>query len=136
MGWQETMKAAERAKDLMLSDRSSGQKKFESLLAKHAGDGMVLFQRALAYESLGEIDLAIGDIRRAKALFPKTEWKQLADNVLSRLMSAQDAPVLKSATSFRKKKKESSRKKQTKSSKRRRVWIVHGRDVRLRAGMF
>lgn len=130
------MKAAEGAKDLMLSDRSSGQKKFESLLAKHPGDGMVLFQRALAYESLGEIDLAIGDIRRAKALFPKTEWKQLADNVFSRLMAAQDAPVLKSATSFHRKKKESSRKKQTKSPKRRRVWVVHGRDIRLRAGMF
>ena len=129
MGWEETMRAAEAAKNRMLSNRLAGEKNFARLIAENQGDGMVHFQRGLAYESLDEKTLAIRDFQRAYALFPKTEWKQLAKQALQRLASEQRNKKPKT-------KKKSSRKTYGSLDKRRRVWIVHGRDERLRAGMF
>jgi predicted nucleotide-binding protein len=122
MGWEKTMKAAEAAKGQMVSDRSSGEKKFQQLLRQHQGDGMIFFQRGLAYEALGENALAIDDFKRAMAFFPKTEWKALAKAALQRVSHphAVDLPVTK----------------QNGQDKTRRVWVVHGRDERLRTGIF
>ena len=54
MSWKTVMDAAEAAKALMLSDRHAGEKKFDQLIRKNPGDGMVYYNYGLAYESLEE----------------------------------------------------------------------------------
>lgn len=77
MGWEETMRAAEAAKSRMLTNRSVGERAFSRLIAEHQGDGMVHFQRGLAYESLNETALAIKDFQMARSLFPKQNGNSL-----------------------------------------------------------
>lgn len=129
MGWETTMKAAEAAKSRMLSDRSLGETAFARLLDENQGDGMIYFQRGLAYESLDEKALAIKDFKSAHALFPKTEWKQLAKEALQRLTPKAERKRIKRKVAV---KKLSSNN----TAKERRVWVVHGRDERLRTAVF
>lgn len=83
--WREVMERAEKAKDIMLADRISGETEFQKLLKEYPNDGMVFFKRAEAYEELGERYLAIEDYRRAERLFPIPSWKERAKEALLRL---------------------------------------------------
>ena len=128
MARNEVMNAAEAAKDLMLSDRFAGEMEFLRLFKRNRGDGMIHYQRGLAYESLNELKLAAKDFSAAADRFPKTEWKGFAREALmrvTRLWRRGGAPSKKSKRSNR---------AQTQNS--RKVWVIHGRDERLRQGMF
>ena len=71
MSWEETMRAAEAAKNRMLLNRRAGERLFSRLLEENVGDGMVYFQRGLVFESLNETALAIRDFQRAHSLLLK-----------------------------------------------------------------
>jgi len=85
MSWQTVMNAAEAAKNIMLSDRRAGERKFALLIRKNPGDGMIYYHFGLAYESLGEHTLAEANLKKAFDLFPKTEWKNNAREALERV---------------------------------------------------
>jgi predicted ATPase len=92
------MYAAEAAKNLMLSDRSAGEKKFATLIRRNSGDGMVYYNLGIAYEALGECTLAEHNLKRAFDLFSKTEWKNNAREALERVKYAiQQVPAKKDA---------------------------------------
>jgi predicted ATPase len=88
MSWKTVMDASEAAKALMLSDRQAGEKKFNLLLRRHSGDGMVYYQMGVAYESLGEYALAEENLQKAFKLFPKTGWKNDAKEAWERVRYA------------------------------------------------
>jgi hypothetical protein len=83
--WRTVMEAADSAKFTMISDRTAGEKQFESLLEQHPRDGMIYFKRGEAYEAIGEAKLATADFQRAIAMFPKPEWKTRAKEALDRV---------------------------------------------------
>jgi len=84
-GWIPIMKAADSIKNVLIEDRPSGEREFRKFLAHHAGDGMVYFKRAEAYEVIGENELAASDYRRALVQFPKQKYKDLAKAGLERI---------------------------------------------------
>ncbi|MEK9137937.1 MAG: hypothetical protein AAB393_12500, partial [Bacteroidota bacterium] len=73
--------AAEAGQKLKL-DRATGNAEFEKLLSFYPKDGMIYFQRALAYEAIGEYNLAKIDYESSKRYFPLDRWQWEAQKAL------------------------------------------------------
>ncbi|MEN6478594.1 MAG: DUF4145 domain-containing protein [Anaerolineales bacterium] len=69
---------AEVARQAMLRDRASGEVQFSRLLARYPEDGMVYYERGVAYRELGLYALALADFERAVPLLLLRESKQRA----------------------------------------------------------
>lgn len=73
--WQKAMAEARAAKMLLLKDRTAGEKRFQEILERHGGDGMIYFIRGEGYESLAENQAALNDYRLAEILFPLPKYR-------------------------------------------------------------
>jgi len=73
--WSQITRRAVQAKELMLTDLKQGEAEFERLLFLYPADGMVFYQRGLAYESLDIYERARDDYAQAEHLFPRTQYK-------------------------------------------------------------
>lgn len=69
------MELAECARDTFKGNRKQSEKDFDSLLTVYPDDGMIYFQRAIAYAKYGEYTEAKQDYEKAKELFPLDRWK-------------------------------------------------------------
>lgn len=83
--WREIMGMAEDAGNMLITDRARGEQAFERLLMTCPRDGMVFFQRAKAFEAIGEFKLAEADYGAAERLFPKESWRTSAREGSSRM---------------------------------------------------
>ena len=72
------MLETEQAKKDMILKPKAGERTFRQLLRQHGADGMIYFKRAEAWQALGEAEKALGDYRKAEALFPMEAWKARA----------------------------------------------------------
>jgi len=84
-GWKAITNVAVSSKKTLIGDRARGEREFQKLLARHPGDPMIYFQRAGAYETIGENELAASDYQRAMVLFPMKKFKDLAEAGLRRV---------------------------------------------------
>ena len=73
------MEKAADAGLIMVKDFSKGVEKFNILFSMFPDDGMVYYQRAIAYEKLGKYAEAIKDNNEAYRLFPLPRWKHEAE---------------------------------------------------------
>ena len=83
--WAQITQYAVDANKMMVANRESGEERFATLIKNHPNDGMIYYQRGLAYEILGEFDLAKSDFEKAEKLFPKQEYKGKAQDGLGRV---------------------------------------------------
>jgi hypothetical protein len=83
--WKEIMAMAEDAGNILITDRAQGEQAFERLLMRFPRDGMVFFQRAKAFEAIGEFKLAKADYEVAERLFPMEQYQASARAGSSRM---------------------------------------------------
>jgi tetratricopeptide (TPR) repeat protein len=76
--WKQIMEMAAEAGQELVLNRSRGESEFIELLSQYPDDGMVYFQRAKAYEMIGELGLTKNDYKSASELFPLTRWQHEA----------------------------------------------------------
>lgn len=86
LSWKQIMELAAEAGQKLKIDRKAGEGEFEKLLSVYPKDGMVYFQRGVAYESIKEFALAKSDYKVAKQYFPLDRWQWEAQNALDRLV--------------------------------------------------
>lgn len=85
LSWKQIMELAAEAGQKLKLDRVTGDAEFEKLLSFYPKDGMIYFQRALAYEAVGEYDRAKTDYEKSKQYFPLDRWKWEAQKALDAL---------------------------------------------------
>jgi tetratricopeptide (TPR) repeat protein len=85
LSWKQIMELAAEAGQKLKLDRATGNAEFEKLLSFYPKDGMIYFQRALAYEAVGEYDRAKTDYEKSKQYFPLDRWKWEAQKALDAL---------------------------------------------------
>jgi len=73
--WNQIMELAECVRETYKQNREQSEKDFEDLLELYPDDGMIYFQRALAYARYGKYKEARRDFEKAKELFPLDRWK-------------------------------------------------------------
>lgn len=83
--WREITNAARDASGLMMKKPADGEKEFEQLLKYYPNDGMIYYQRGLAYEVLENFDAALKDFERAEVLFPLLKFKNDARDAADRV---------------------------------------------------
>jgi tetratricopeptide (TPR) repeat protein len=83
--WRCITDRAIKARELMMRDREQGEAEFERLLSRYGEDGMILYQRGRAYESLHSYERAHHDYAQAERLFPMQEWKDRARTARERV---------------------------------------------------
>jgi len=84
--WEQIWKLAKDAGQMLIKDRGRGEKEFGRLLVLFPGDGMVFFERAKAFEAIGELVLAKADYEAAERLFPLERWKQKDRDAVKRIV--------------------------------------------------
>lgn len=87
---------AKKAKSILIDDRTRGEREFDVLLSDHPRDGMIYFQRAEAYEAIGDLDLALSDFRAAEQLIfntKKVKWKEVARERAKRVADAEEQVI-------------------------------------------
>ena len=97
--WRAITVKAEQAKRLLTADRHRGEQQFELLFNQYPGDGMLYLKRAEAFESVGKLEAAAEDYRKAQALLPMAAWKAKAGEGLERCLRLRSAVVTGSTTS-------------------------------------
>jgi tetratricopeptide (TPR) repeat protein len=85
MGWLDVTNHAEKARLRMLRNLDDGEREFSWLLKLHPLDGMIYYQRALAYESLGHYEAARRDFEKAHLYFVRHQWQEAALKGLERV---------------------------------------------------
>jgi hypothetical protein len=95
------LKKAEEARILLSgrSTRTSGMRRFDSLVREHPRDGMIYFKRAEAHEALNDLRAAAADYREAEGLFPRPLWRDLARSRAERLERDSQAAELRMTVS-------------------------------------
>ena len=83
--WREISAESEKARHVMIRDPKAGKEKFAELVQKHGEDGMILFNRAKAYEELGDVQMAYADYMQAEELFPMEERRNAAREAAAKL---------------------------------------------------
>lgn len=73
---QTVARLAQVARETLLRDRTSGELQFSRLLARYPQDGMLYYERGVAYRELGLYALALADFECAAPLLMLREWKQ------------------------------------------------------------
>jgi tetratricopeptide (TPR) repeat protein len=73
--WKRIMEWAAEARQTLIKDEASGAAEFNNLLSLFPDDGMIFFERANGYETLGKLELAKADYERAKDRFPLERWQ-------------------------------------------------------------
>jgi len=101
---QKTPNLNERIKEAyreLMKNRESGEASFNSLLKVSPRDGFIYFERAKAYEVIGEHDLSNKNYQKAQILFPMKKWKDIAEegkkrtrSMLNNLEEASHDPVI------------------------------------------
>lgn len=76
--WRDVWRESVRAFCVLCADRNRGEKEFERLLAAYANDPMVVYERAEAYEHIGEREWARTDYADAAARFVEPHWSEVA----------------------------------------------------------
>lgn len=66
---------AVEANQIYQSDQKEGEEKFEELLEKYPDDGMVYYEKAEAYETMGLLNIAKKNYSKAYENFPLPHWK-------------------------------------------------------------
>lgn len=84
--WKQIMEWAAEARQVLIVDRARGEAEFAKLLSNFPDDGMIFFERAGGYETLGELGLAKADYERAEQLFPLERWQWEAQKALDRIV--------------------------------------------------
>ncbi len=85
--WNKITRDAENARDLMTSDFQKGWKEFSNLFSQYGKDGMLYYQRGKGLEHHKLYRAAIEDYKSAEHLFPKREFKNLAQIAYLKLES-------------------------------------------------
>ena len=83
--FKQIMEMAADARQTLIANRVQGEQAFAKLLTLFPDDGMIFFQRANAYETIGEFKLAKIDYEAAKRLFPLERWQHLAQEAMARI---------------------------------------------------
>ena len=81
--WHKAIKTNQK---MVLSKDNSGMP-FDNLFMKHPNDGMLFYERAEAYECLGDFDKAKNDYVMALFHFPNPKWKNVAYEGLIRIQN-------------------------------------------------
>ena len=84
--WAQITQYAVDANKMMVADRESGKERFATLIRNHPSDGMIYYQRGLAYEILDDLEFAKSDLEKAEILFPKQEYKEKTREALKRVI--------------------------------------------------
>lgn len=69
---------------MVLKEDQKGNTVFKDLINEFPDDGMVYFERGIAFETMGKYGLAKLDYEKAKELFPVPHWKKNADFYIER----------------------------------------------------
>jgi len=81
--WRNIWHDAVDANSEMMNDTDSGLIEFYQLLKDHPDDGMIYYERAEAYEYLGQKTEALKDYQIAKDKLPRAKWNKLAELVFA-----------------------------------------------------
>jgi hypothetical protein len=80
---------AKQAKETLIQDRAKGEELFRELVEGTRGmDGMVYYQRGLAYEAMEELELALADYHKALRFIINTknvDWRQKVRDAIARV---------------------------------------------------
>ena len=83
--WRSISAAARDARALLIRDAEGGEAKFDTLLAAHRRDPMILLERGKAWAALGETTRAVQDLQEAARRFPMERYRQLAQAELAKV---------------------------------------------------
>lgn len=83
--WKQITEMAADARQTLIRDRPKGEQEFDELFLIFPRDGMVFFQRAIGYETIGDFTHAKADYEAAKRLFPAERWQWEAQEALNRI---------------------------------------------------
>jgi len=87
--WRNIWHDAVDANSEMMNDTDSGLIEFYQLLKDHPDDGMIYYERAEAYEYLGQKTEALKDYQIAKDKLPRAKWNKLAEFGICRLNNSE-----------------------------------------------
>ena len=91
--WRTIWKKAIRANQELELNRPSGEAAFQRLLKAHPGDGIVYYERAEAYEYIGQLDLVEADYTMAEGRLVLPHWKKAAREGLVRIRHRRQSPA-------------------------------------------
>lgn len=76
--WRDVWRQSVYAYSTLCADRTEGEKQFERLLAKYSSDPMIVYERAEAYEHIGQLEWARTDYADAAERFVEPHWSDIA----------------------------------------------------------
>ena len=76
--WRDVWRQSVKAFCIFCADRTAGEKEFERLLATCDNDPMIVYERAEAYQHVGERERARTDYLDAAARFVAPQWSEVA----------------------------------------------------------
>lgn len=76
--WHRIWLEAIGVNSLLIRNGNEGERRFAELIQKHGEDGMIFYEWALAYETIGEKSLALEKFKIAKEKLPLEHWKEKA----------------------------------------------------------
>lgn len=83
--WHKIWKDAISGNSRLQRNRVDGEMHFEQLLKKYGDDGMIFWEWALAYDTIGEKSLALEKFKMAKEKLPLEHWKERAQFGIDRI---------------------------------------------------
>lgn len=89
IGYREIWYSSLKSNQIMVRNKDISASAFSDLMEKYPNDGMIFYERAEAFECLGELDKSKNDYEQALFYFPNPKWKKVAYEGLKRIQQSQ-----------------------------------------------